>query len=91
MNVFKVERNIPCPVMGRDGVKLKGKYQQRPAIITVKAWKAAEASAFADEVQANTKAQVWGLDKGAKRPTPWGNPDLDWKEIPYTGDPLELR
>lgn len=92
MNTFKVTRNIPCPVRTRDGYNMKSKYQIRPAIITVRAWKAAEAAAYADEVQANTKEQVWGLDKGGRKPTPWKNPELDWVEVPYeAGDILELR
>lgn len=89
MNIYKVTRTIPCPVKDRDGNKMKSKYTLKPAVITVKATKAPEAAAFADEVQYNTKVQMWGA--GKNEATPWGNPNMAWTEIPYNGEALELR
>jgi hypothetical protein len=86
---WTLTRLIVLPVIDSDKKKVVGYYMRVPAIVTVAAWSAGEASARADEIQANTKIQAWG--QGGKPGD--GESKTNWKEIPVPADtkPLQLR
>jgi len=83
---FSLTRNIVVPVTGPEGKKIRGKYAHHPAIITVVAFTAGEASARADEIQANARIQAWGNSS-----RPWDSGDWTLVEVPSDAKPLELR
>jgi hypothetical protein len=87
---WSITRLIVLPVIDQEKKKkVPGLYMRVPAIITVPAWNAGEASARADEIQANTKVQAWGQ---GGRPGD-GESKMNWREVPvpaYT-KPLQLR
>jgi hypothetical protein len=86
---YSLTRFITMPVLGKDGRKVLGRYMQHPANITVVAFTAGEASARADEIQANTKIQAWG--PGSR---PWDSDGkVNWieVEVPFDAKPLELK
>lgn len=87
--VFTLTRFITMPVTGQDGRKKLGRYMHHPANIEVVAFTAGEASARADEIQANAKIQAWG--QGSK---PWSSDGkVNWieDEVPADAKPLELK
>lgn len=86
---YTLTRLITLPVRDEHKKKIQGKYMRAPAIITVAAFNPGEASARADEIQANTKEQAWG--QGSK---PWdGEGKTNWQEIDIPADfpIMELR
>ena len=87
---WSLTRLIILPVVDGDKNKVRGAYMRVPAVITVAAWSAGEASARADEIQANTKHQAWGQ---GSRPFD-GEGKMNWRELPVPADanlPLQLR
>lgn len=86
---YHVTRVIIVPVKKASGDKVHGQYMKHPAIITVEAFNAGEASARADEVQYNTQMQLWGSNSGSR---PWSGGG-SWREVELPGDtqPMALR
>lgn len=84
---FTLTRLVNVPVF-ENGKKAYGQYMQQPAVITVVAFTAGEASARADEIVYNTSVQLWGQGS-----TPWGESKGSWRKVELPGDvkPLDLR
>lgn len=86
---YSVTRMMVVPVRDKDNKKILGLYMRHPAILTVVAWSAAEASSRADDLQANFKKQAWGQGH-----TPWdGEGKINWHEVPIPqfAKPYNLR
>lgn len=75
------------PFVYTRGMLVRGFYMRHPALIQVKAFTGGEASARADEVQANTHNKLWNRYDSK----PWAPNKTEWIEVECPdGDPYIL-